>query len=1002
MKSYKRLKPRLALALLALCLFLVCAGGAVWAWPRSTVAMSGEAPAYVDLAWEKSLGVNADLHELEPEELEQVLKVLQQAGFRWVRQRFPWGAIESSPGEYDWDRWDRIVESVTGQGLELVAVLDTSPLWARAEADAGNALAPPVDTRGFGDFVTAFATRFGELIDYYQIWDEPNIAPHWGAGEIDPVAYVRLLREGSIRVRAADSNATVLLAALAPNVEAGGENLSDVAFLDAVYRVGAAEWFDLVAAQLYTFDLPVGIQPDAGQLNWRRVELLRDVMISHGDEGTAIWAVSFGAQAADAVAVADALQYARTEWPWMGTMLWAAALSGDRHGQYALLEDVGQPEAAFDVLRAGALEPARAWPGAYPADHPSGQYQGDWRVTPSGADIGLDGDLLTIPFTGTRLDLSVHRGSYRAFLFVTVDGVPANALPLDTEGRAYVVLYDPLRQKDTVALARGLSDGEHVAEIKADRGWGQWAILGWTVSRESPGGFPWLSVTLMATAVLGLGAAVVAAWPDRGWLMLSASTLVGWCRELDDRVALTVTAAAAIGLYAMDGTLPVLVMLGVLALLLVLRPDMGLPLIAVSLPFYQPGRPVLGKVFSMVEILLVLTAVGWGGKRFVSQWTNLASTGLSGRGLLVFPGGLKRLTALDWGMVTLLVVGGVSVLWAEQGREAAREFRTVILEASIFYGLLRAMLPRLASGNSQESRATWRVVDAWVLGGTLIAMVGLGQWLFGANLITADGVGRVRGFYGSPNNLALYLGRLLPLVVAFAAWGQSGFRRRAYFVASLLMAVTVFLTYSRGAWLVGVPISLVFLAALRGRRAFALALVGLVTVAVVVLLSVGPGRLTSLLDTSEGTTFFRLQLWRSSLAMIADHPILGVGLDNFLYAYRTVYVLPSAWAEFDLSHPHNFVLDFWLRLGIPGLITLIWLLVAFFRRAWLSFRSLGDHDVRLLILGLMAGMVNFVAHGLVDNAFFLVDLAFVFVLMLALAQTAGIERRDLWPDTGPA
>jgi hypothetical protein len=58
--------------------------------------------------------------------------------------------------------------------------------------------------------------------------------------------------------------------------------------------------------------------------------------------------------------------------------------------------------------------------------------------------------------------------------------------------------------------------------------------------------------------------------------------------------------------------------------------------------------------------------------------------------------------------------------------------------------------------------------------------------------------------------------------------------------------------------------------------------------------------------------------------------------------------------------------------------------------------------VKLLILGLMAGMVNFVAHGLVDNAFFLVDLAFVFVLMLALTQAAGIERRGPLPDTGPA
>jgi hypothetical protein len=43
-------------------------------------------------------------------------------------------------------------------------------------------------------------------------------------------------------------------------------------------------------------------------------------------------------------------------------------------------------------------------------------------------------------------------------------------------------------------------------------------------------------------------------------------------------------------------------------------------------------------------------------------------------------------------------------------------------------------------------------------------------------------------------------------------------------------------------------------------------------------------------------------------------------------------------------------------------------------------------------------MVNFVAHGLVDNAFFLVDLAFVFVLMLALVQSVHSDGHE--PSTG--
>jgi len=633
------------------------------------------------------------------------------------------------------------------------------------------------------------------------------------------------------------------------------------------------------------------------------------------------------------------------------------------------------PGATYGALQDLAAARAIAWPGSYPADHPSGRYEGQWRVTPSGADTGASGDRLEIPFRGTRLDLTVRRGDYRAFLFVTVDGAPANALPRDSEGRAYVVLYDPELGTESVTLAAGLPDREHLAEIVAERGWGQWAIVGWSVGREVDGGAPWLPAALALGALGVLAATVVVAWPQRRALQATLAESVGRYRALDERLTLTImtltiTALAAVLVYAAIGTGPTLVALGILGGLLLLRPATGLPLIALALPFYQPGVPLFGKVFSLVEILVLLTAVGWGVNRLLL-------------------GGLQwpQLTTLDWGVVALVAVAVLSLLWAEHLREAARELRTVVLESAIYYGLLRAML--------RGRRGVWLVVDAWVLGGAAVALLGLAQWALGQNLITAEGVWRVRGFYGSPNNLALYLGRLLPLVVAvsvFGPWSAEGSqpssrrRRWLYGLATLLMAGALFLTYSRGAWLLGVPASLLFIAALRGRRAL-LATAGLLLVAAVAgLAAVGGERVTSLLDITGGTTFFRLQLWHSSWAMIRDHPLLGVGLDNFLYAYRSHYVLPTAWEEFNLSHPHNLVLDFWLRLGVAGLVVISWLLIGFFRRGWQEYRRLPEGGMRLLVLGLMGGMVNFVAHGLVDNAFFLVDLACVFMLMLALVQ----------------
>jgi putative inorganic carbon (HCO3(-)) transporter len=116
--------------------------------------------------------------------------------------------------------------------------------------------------------------------------------------------------------------------------------------------------------------------------------------------------------------------------------------------------------------------------------------------------------------------------------------------------------------------------------------------------------------------------------------------------------------------------------------------------------------------------------------------------------------------------------------------------------------------------------------------------------------------------------------------------------------------------------------------------------------------------------------------------MLRDYWPLGVGLDNFLYQYRTRYILPEAWQEPNLSHPHNLILDFGTRLGVGGIVLLLWLQGIFWFNAWRLYQRMPVS----LVLGLMGSMVVFLSHGLVDNAYFLVDLAFTFFLTLGVVQ----------------
>jgi len=188
----------------------------------------------------------------------------------------------------------------------------------------------------------------------------------------------------------------------------------------------------------------------------------------------------------------------------------------------------------------------------------------------------------------------------------------------------------------------------------------------------------------------------------------------------------------------------------------------------------------------------------------------------------------------------------------------------------------------------------------------------------------------------------------------------------------------------------------------RGRRAV-WAAAGLLAGAVLLVLPFArTERVRSTFSVEPGTTLFiRLRLWQSAAAMVRDHPWFGVGLDNFLYLYRDRYVARDAAQERFLSHPHNFVLDWWTRLGLPGLVLFGFLALGNLRTGARAIARAGpDRTLAVAALGMQ---IYALAHGLVDNVFFLVDLAVVWwigqAVLIAVAGESEAPSRS--PATAP-
>lgn len=444
--------------------------------------------------------------EWEPEEwkIEKTFEMAHAAGIGWAKQDFPWDSLQLSPGpngywdehlnQSTWQKYDRIVSLAHKYDLQVIARLDRPPNWTRA--DNTRPERPPDDIKLYGDFVYDVVRHFKGQIHYYQIWNEPNIYPEWGNQSPDPAAYTRLLQIAYQRAKEADPNVVILSAPLAQTTENSSRNMSDVRFLEGMYAAGAQHYFDIALANAYGFSYPPADPPSADKLNFRRVELLRQVMVRNGDANKPVWFNEFGWDAApdtfapkdlpwsrvteqqQAQYTVDAIRYARANWPWSGVFnIWyfrQILPQEDRADYYFRMVDPGfTPRPVYNAVKEAATRLGSASPGTYAMTDPSVATSGTWdQLIESTAVAGTElssrtpGDSITITFEGGGLNLYVQRTPNAGQVYVTIDGRATNRVDDHAQGRSILSLSGSGHEPPVaVPIADGLGPGPHVLRL---------------------------------------------------------------------------------------------------------------------------------------------------------------------------------------------------------------------------------------------------------------------------------------------------------------------------------------------------------------------------------------------------------------------------------------------------------------------------------------------------------------------------------------------------------
>ena len=281
------------------------------------------------------------------------LRLIDEAGFTWVKQICGWRDIEGAgKNQFDWERPDRIIQQVEAHGLNLIARIDNQPAWAGGGFPG---IGAPDNLQDYADFVYAFASRYKGRVRAYQIWNEPNLAREWGEKAPDPAGYTAMLKAAYGAVKRADPQAMVISAGMAPTSRSDHVAMPDVDFIRGMYQAGAKPFFDVLGAHGAGFKVPPETDPaqvanDPALYNgdpspaerrriycFRHTEDLRQVMVESGDADKQVALLEFGwtsdsrpdspyhwhavTEKEKADYFVRAYQYAKQHWaPWVGVM----------------------------------------------------------------------------------------------------------------------------------------------------------------------------------------------------------------------------------------------------------------------------------------------------------------------------------------------------------------------------------------------------------------------------------------------------------------------------------------------------------------------------------------------------------------------------------------------------------------------------------------------------------------------------------------------------------
>lgn len=132
----------------------------------------------------------------------------------------------------------------------------------------------------------------------------------------------------------------------------------------------------------------------------------------------------------------------------------------------------------------------------------------------------------------------------------------------------------------------------------------------------------------------------------------------------------------------------------------------------------------------------------------------------------------------------------------------------------------------------------------------------------------------------------------------------------------------------------------------------------------------------------------------STVEMIKENPLVGVGLGNYGKAYLR-FIQPGANVT---VFAHNSYLQIWAETGIFGLLVFLSIIILFLKNGMLLIKR--ENIYAGLNIGLFTAGLAFLIHCVVDNNFFITQVAYHWWIILGILmnQWQRTETREQKPE----